>query len=136
MNACGLVNWHMTLALQTLRDNRKITLRKTILQTEAFLSKTMDQDWLQERIRAAKAMEEAQAEYKEYKETLKQFEAENGILPDNATWKILQARVESCRRTYDKLVESYKESLKKMPVADMDALEKVLEKSNEPFTAE
>ena len=68
----------------------------------------------QERLRAEKAMQKAQVEYEEAKEEFKQWKTENGIQPDHPIYNELKQEmkdyltaVESCRRTYDKLVEKF-----------------------------
>jgi hypothetical protein len=65
-----------------------ISLQVVIIQSSCLVATT-----LQERHnKAEKALEEA-------KEELQRFESENSMLPDDSIWKILQERLESCRRT-------------------------------------
>ena len=82
---------------------------------------------LQERIdKAENAMEEAQAEYKEAKEALTKWKQAkpNFSLTDSMFLYLhkeierISASVESCRRTYDKLVETYDDLVKQIPIVE------------------
>jgi hypothetical protein len=92
----------------------------------------MDSNLLQERMDAKKAMDKAQAEYdeakEEYKEAKEAFTEEwkkknpagskaemLDYLSKVEICKEYSAAVESCRSTYDKLVETYNGLVKKMP---------------------
>lgn len=70
----------------------------------------MEQEFVQERIsRGKKAMENVQADYEDAKEALKWKQSNLGFLLTDETFRYLQNEVESCRKTYDTWVETYRE---------------------------
>jgi tetratricopeptide (TPR) repeat protein len=90
-----------------------------------------DNEILKERInKAEKEMEKAQEKLERAEEAFTQWKQANGIQPDNPVYQELKqevernfAAVESCRRTYDKLLETYDDLVKKMPDVNSATLE-------------